>query len=52
MSNKNQTSDSSQVGPGLRVKSITPKETGVRVGVPSGKDGQTATVKENRNKRS
>lgn len=52
MTNKNQSSDSSQGSIGTRVNSVTPQNANVKVGVPSAKDGQTAGVSENRNKRS
>jgi len=39
-------------GPGIRVKGLTPKPTGVRVGIPGGKSGENADdPKGNRNKR-
>jgi hypothetical protein len=38
-------------GPGIRVKSLTPKPTGVKVGSPGGKSGENAD-QGNRNKRS
>jgi hypothetical protein len=49
MSSKNQTSDAKQVGPGTKVKGLTPRESGVKLGVSGGVSGENATPG-NRNK--
>lgn len=46
-----QTSDKAQTGPGVALKTLTPRDSGVRVGVPGGASGENSEPG-NRNKKS